>query len=73
VATDLPVTREVLGELATLVPDNDVGALAEALALATADPADAGRAAEQRRRHARLWTWRRCADAARVAYARALL
>jgi len=73
VATDLPVTREVLGELAMLVPDNDVGALAEALALATADPANAGRAAEQRRAHARLWTWRRCADAARLAYARALL
>jgi glycosyltransferase involved in cell wall biosynthesis len=73
VATDLPVTREVLGDLATLVPGNDVGALAGALALATAGSADAAQQAEQRRAHAATWTWRRCADAARQAYARALL
>ena len=73
VATDLPVIREVTGDLATLVPDKDVGALAHALEVATAEPAGAGgQAAEQRRAHARLWTWARCADAARLAYAQAL-
>jgi glycosyltransferase involved in cell wall biosynthesis len=72
VATDLPVTREVLGDLATLVPGDDVNALAGALQkeLSAADSAER---AEQRRAHAATWTWRRCADAARQAYARALL
>lgn len=69
VATDLPVTREVLGDLATFVPVDDVDALATALA----GQAAAGRAgAGRRREHAATWTWRRCADAARTAYAQAV-
>jgi hypothetical protein len=33
---------------------------------------DAAGLADKRRAHAASWTWRRCADAARAAYARAL-
>jgi glycosyltransferase involved in cell wall biosynthesis len=69
VASDLPVTREVLGELAALVPVGDVDALAAALAKESTAP---GSTAEQRRAHAAAWTWRRCADAARTAYRHAL-
>jgi glycosyltransferase involved in cell wall biosynthesis len=74
VATDLPVTREVLGELARLVPADDVDTLAGALAreLSALHGPDAEVQREKRRAHAASWTWRRCADAARTAYARAL-
>jgi glycosyltransferase involved in cell wall biosynthesis len=74
VASDLRVTREVLGGLATLVPADDVDALADALLreLSAADGPDAAPLREKRRAHAATWTWRRCAGAARTAYRHAL-
>jgi glycosyltransferase involved in cell wall biosynthesis len=71
VAADLPVTREVLGAVAHLVPATDVQALAEALrAELNPEPDDAQAAA--RRAQARLWTWRGCAEATWRAYVGAL-
>ncbi len=71
VASDLPVTREVLGEAATLVPVGDVDALAAGLAAALAgDGGPTARAA--RRGHAATFTWTRCAEATRAAYQRAV-
>ena len=71
VASDLPVTREVLGEAATLVPVGDSAALAGALAVALAgDGGPTARAA--RRAHAARFTWARCAETTRTAYAQAL-
>ena len=75
VASDLPVTREVLGDAATLVPSLDVEALAAAIGqlLSIDSESDAEAAAvAMRRRHARRWTWGRCADATTRAYHRAL-
>ncbi|TFV62904.1 UNVERIFIED_ORG: glycosyltransferase family 1 protein [Bacillus sp. AZ43] len=74
VASDLPVTREVIGddpERATLVPPGDAGALAEALRerLSTPDPPGA---ADARRTWARRFTWARTAAATVRAYERAL-
>jgi glycosyltransferase involved in cell wall biosynthesis len=71
VASDIPVLREVTGELATLTPPDDPEALADALARVLVAPADAA-ARTARRRHARQWTWQRCAAATRAAYRLAL-
>ena len=71
VASDLPVTREVLGAQATLVPVGDTAALAAALATAlSGDGGPAARAA--RRAHAATFTWARCAATTRSAYDRAV-
>ena len=70
VATDLPVTREVLGSAARLVPSGDVDALADGLRGATATPSTAEEIAA-RQLQARAWTWGRCADATIEAYRRA--
>ncbi|MCW2637426.1 MAG: putative Glycosyltransferase [Blastococcus sp.] len=73
VASDLPVTREVLGDdsrRASLVPVGDEAALAEALAhrLGTPDPAGA---AESRRAWAARFTWTATGAATVGAYRRA--
>lgn len=71
VANDLPVTREVLGGLAVFCDADDPEALATALARVLADPpSEAGRTAL--RAHAATYTWRRCAELTRAAYAEAL-
>jgi len=75
VASDLAVTREVLGTAATLVPGDDPDALCEALRAAVADDRDTvdGRErALRRREHARQWTWQRTAESALAAYRHAL-
>jgi glycosyltransferase involved in cell wall biosynthesis len=71
VATDLPVTREVLGDVARLVPLGDVDALAEALRLELAADPDPT-AIDARRMQARRWTWRQCAEQTLGAYRAAL-
>ena len=70
-ATDLPVTREVLGDAARLVPRGDCDSLAAALA----KECDAASTVEQvleRRARARRWTWEGCAQKAMSAYEAAL-
>lgn len=67
VATDLAVTREVLGTAAELVPRGDVDALAAAIAAALAAPRDEA-ADSARRQQARRWTWRGCAESTLRAY-----
>jgi len=67
VASDIPVIREVTGGRARLAPPNDAEALAEALRRTLAQPRDP-EFAEALRRHARQWTWQRCAAATRAAY-----
>jgi glycosyltransferase involved in cell wall biosynthesis len=74
VASDLPVTREVLGDdadRATLVPVGDAPALAEALAARLGAPDPAG-AAAARRAWAARFTWAATAAATVEAYRRAL-
>jgi glycosyltransferase involved in cell wall biosynthesis len=71
VATDLAVTREVLGAAARLVAPDDPDALSQALADALDDPRDAA-ADEARRAQARRWTWQGCAEATLDAYRRAV-
>ncbi len=71
VATDLAVTREVLGDAAQLVAAGDVDALAGALQAALASTSTAEEIAA-RRAQARQWTWDRCADATIEAYRRAV-
>lgn len=68
VATDIPTTREVCGEVARLVPPRDADALAGAIASVLSTPPDpvAGRA------HAAGFTWARTAELTRQAYQRAL-
>ena len=71
IATDLPVTREVLGAAAQLIAPGDTDALAEALRLALdAEPDPAAR--ERRIAQARRWTWQQCAAQTRQAYRDAL-
>jgi len=68
VASDLPVVREVTGELATLAPVGDAAALAAAVRATLADPGDpAGR-----RDRARGFTWAACAARTAEAYRLAL-
>jgi len=70
VVSDLPVMHEVLGEHASYVPVGDVDALAAAIqALPREEPAAA---ADARRRHAAGFTWERCAERTRAAYALAV-
>ena len=64
VVSDLPVLREVLGDLATYVPVGDADALADALQRALDAPGDPA----ARRAHAASWTWERCAQEAMAAY-----
>lgn len=74
VASDLPVTREVLGEderRVTFVPVGDEAALAGALADRLGTP-DAPGAAESRRTWAARYTWAATAAATVEAYRRAL-
>lgn len=68
IASDLPVVREVAGTHATLVAVDDVDGFAEAMATALARSRPEP---EPGRAHARAFTWRRCADLTRQAYARA--
>ncbi len=72
VASDLPATREVLGDAALLVPAGDVAAFSDALAMTL----DAGRGEQRdqarRRERAAGFTWNRCAAATLAAYQRAL-
>ena len=69
VASDLPVLREVLGPHATYATTGDAEALADAILSALDAPPTS---AEQRREHARQYTWRRCASEAMAAYDSAL-
>jgi glycosyltransferase involved in cell wall biosynthesis len=74
VASDLPVTREVLGsdpDRATLVPPGDAAALAAALHDRLTRPDPPG-AAEDRRRWAARYTWAATAVATLEAYRRAV-
>lgn len=71
VASDLPVTREVLGAAARLVAVDDLDALAEALRAALDDGGDPAHA-DERRAQARRWTWPRCAEQTLSAYQAAL-
>lgn len=74
VASDLPVTREVVGdnpELSRLVTPGDVDALVDALArqVGTAEPAEV---AVRRRHRAAGFTWAVTAERTREAYSRAI-
>jgi glycosyltransferase involved in cell wall biosynthesis len=71
VATDLPVTREVLGDAARLVPRGDCDSLAAALAQECA-ASSTDEQILQRRARARQWTWEACAQKAMAAYEAAL-
>ncbi len=64
VASDLPVVREVTGELAALAPVGDAVALAAAVRATLADPGDAA----ARRARARGFTWTACAARTAEAY-----
>jgi glycosyltransferase involved in cell wall biosynthesis len=68
VASDLPVVREVTGELATLAPVGDAAALAAAVRATLADPGDP----VARRDRARGFTWAACAARTAEAYRLAL-
>jgi glycosyltransferase involved in cell wall biosynthesis len=74
IASDLPVTREVVGddrELSGLVPPGDLDALVDALhrQLTSAEPPGL---ATRRRAHASAFTWARTAKRTRDAYLRAV-
>jgi glycosyltransferase involved in cell wall biosynthesis len=69
VATDLPVTREVLGDQAALVPDGDTDGWVAALRAAAAGGGPGTPAS--RRAHARRFPWSRCAAQTLEAYRRA--
>jgi glycosyltransferase involved in cell wall biosynthesis len=74
IASDLPVTREVVGddaELSRLVPPGDLDALADALRrqVGAHEPADVP---ERRRRRAGGFTWAGTAEQTREAYRRAV-
>jgi glycosyltransferase involved in cell wall biosynthesis len=74
VASDLPVTREVVGDdpdLATLVSPDDADALAGAL-LRRVRAGESGDAADRRRRRAARFTWAATAEVTLEAYRRAL-
>ena len=60
IASDLPVLREIAGEHAHYVSPHRVDDIAGALARLHSDDDDA-RAADQRRTHARTFTWQACA------------
>jgi glycosyltransferase involved in cell wall biosynthesis len=64
VASDLPVVREVTGELAALAPVGDAAALAAAVRATLADPGDPA----ARRARARGFSWAACAARTAEAY-----
>jgi glycosyltransferase involved in cell wall biosynthesis len=64
VASDLPVLREVGGDVVTYAGVGDPEAFAEALAAVLADPGDPA----PRREHAAAFTWARTAERTRAAY-----
>jgi glycosyltransferase involved in cell wall biosynthesis len=68
VASDLPVVREVTGELAALAPVGDAAALAEALRKTLSGPGDAA----ARVQRARTFTWAACAARTAEAYRAAI-
>lgn len=70
VVSDLPVMHEVLGAHGRFVPVGDVDALAEALGRLPREEDE--QAAAARRDHASSFTWARCAERTRAAYALAL-
>lgn len=72
IASDLPVLREVTGDLARYVPVGAVEELASTLIAVQREPADP-HAAERRRAWAATFTWERCAERTVEAYRRALL
>lgn len=69
IASDLPVTREVLGDQACFVDATSGETLLSGLVQALARPVGTP---ESRRRHARGFTWQACAHATLAAYRRAL-
>lgn len=68
VASDLPVLREVGGQVTAYAEPGDPGAFAAALQQVLDDPGDGAR----RRTHGAAYTWARCAEATRAAYSLAL-
>jgi glycosyltransferase involved in cell wall biosynthesis len=68
VASDLPVLREVGGDVVTYAAAGDPAAFAAALQQVLAAPGDPA----PRRTHASAYTWARCAEATRAAYSLAL-
>jgi glycosyltransferase involved in cell wall biosynthesis len=68
VATDIPTTREVCGDLAQLAPPRDADAFAGAILAALSTPPDPAVG----RMHAAGFTWARTAGLTRQAYERAL-
>ncbi|MDT7570378.1 MAG: hypothetical protein QOE05_552 [Actinomycetota bacterium] len=68
VASDLPVLREIGGEVVTYAEAGDPAALAAALQQVLDAPGDPA----PRRAHAGAYTWARCAEATRAAYSLAL-
>ena len=68
VASDLPVLREVGGEVVTYAEAGDPSAFAAALQQVLDDPGDPA----LRRTHGASFTWARCAEATRAAYSLAL-
>ncbi|MBK8867874.1 MAG: glycosyltransferase family 4 protein [Actinomycetales bacterium] len=64
-ASDLPVTREVLGDQARFAGARDLDAWVEGLRLSLDTPAGT---VESRRTWAATFTWARCAEATRTAY-----
>jgi glycosyltransferase involved in cell wall biosynthesis len=68
VASDLAVLREVGGTVTAYAEQGGAASFAAELERVLADPGDAG----ARRRHASAYTWQRCAERTRDAYALAL-
>lgn len=68
VCSDLPVLREVAGDVAAYAAVGDVDALADALVTACRDGAPG--TADERRSRARAFTWSACADRTVEAYQR---
>jgi glycosyltransferase involved in cell wall biosynthesis len=68
VASDLPVLREVGGDVVTYAEPGNPAAFAAALQGVLDAPGDAG----PRRAHGAAYTWARCAEATRAAYSLAL-
>lgn len=68
-ASDLPVTREVLGDQALYAPAKDLDAWVEGLRSGLSSPAGTP---ESRKARAGTFTWDRCAEATRTAYRMAI-
>jgi glycosyltransferase involved in cell wall biosynthesis len=68
VASDLPVLREVGGDVTRYARAGDPEAFAAELRAVLEDPGDAA----ARRAHAAQFTWARCAEATRAAYSLAV-